>query len=389
MDNFEEARTEHKIRPNLETLSNEVLTQIFSHLDQNDLVFCVALVCKRFHEVTKSSQLLKCVRYTSRNKQTDGKIKSLLDMLRIHTHLEKLVFANLEYSRSVLKIIQILGRPHSNLRHLELFGNLECMSHQEWQDWQEAWSYICPKLKVLKFGWLVLDWFYTSDIDDYDYLAPLVNAKYLTTLQLTKIPTSTTLRQMADNYICLRSLACLDCFKDSLENSGMAYFLDKQSETLTSLKISTATEKPLIAISKCQKLEKLCLASLCMSWQDIDMNGLGSLSNLRYLSLKGMKNVDLGDIIKAAKFPHLNEIEFKDMDGLSDNDVSQIARTYGQQVIKFETPILNLFKNRKNTFSGQICYFLLPKTSCYMSRYNFVHLRFFSTFFSDQKMDIY
>jgi hypothetical protein len=48
---------------------------------------------------------------------------------------------------------------------------------------------------------------------------------------------------------------------------------------------------------------------------------------------------DLGHIIEAANFQHLNEIGFKYVDQLSDNDIRQIARTYGQQVsIK-----LNLF----------------------------------------------
>jgi hypothetical protein len=63
------------------------------------------------------------------------------------------------------------------------------------------------------------------------------------------------------------------------------------------------------------------------------MNGLGRL-NLTCLSLESINNSDLGRIIKAAKFPHLNEIVFTDLNGLWDLDVRRIARSYGQQVMK-------------------------------------------------------
>jgi hypothetical protein len=62
------------------------------------------------------------------------------------------------------------------------------------------------------------------------------------------------------------------------------------------------------------------------------LNGFGSLSNLRYLYLEGITNSHLGHIIETANFQHLNEIEFRYTRNLSDNDVSQIARTYGHQV---------------------------------------------------------
>jgi hypothetical protein len=47
----------------LEDLSNHVLTEIFSYLGQDDLHLGVALVCKRFFQVTKSPSLSKCVYY--------------------------------------------------------------------------------------------------------------------------------------------------------------------------------------------------------------------------------------------------------------------------------------------------------------------------------------
>jgi hypothetical protein len=195
----------------------------------------------------------------------------------------------------------------------------------------------------------------TSSSPHYDCLAPLVNAKYLTTLKLGKVPTSTTFRQMADNYTCIQHVDFYGC--DSSENSDVAYFLEKQSETLTSITLTTPTEKPLIAISKCQNLTKLFLKVFFFFFFEItiivlhffrnsflflqiwgskviDMNALGRLSNLRCLSLECIVNHNLGQSIEAAKLKHLNEIEFKYMNGLHDNDVSRIAQFYGPQVMK-------------------------------------------------------
>jgi hypothetical protein len=76
-----------KVPKMLEDCSNEVLTEIFSHLCKKDIFSCVALVCIRFCELTKSPKLMpKCVEIV--RSKSDRQINSILDMLRINTHLE-------------------------------------------------------------------------------------------------------------------------------------------------------------------------------------------------------------------------------------------------------------------------------------------------------------
>jgi hypothetical protein len=77
-----------KVPKMLEDCSNEVLTEIFSHLCKKDIFSSVALVCIRFCELTKSPKLMpKCVEIV--RSKSDRQINSILDMLRINTHLEK------------------------------------------------------------------------------------------------------------------------------------------------------------------------------------------------------------------------------------------------------------------------------------------------------------
>jgi hypothetical protein len=133
---------------------------------------------------------------------------------------------------------------------------------------------------------------------------------------------------MADNYTCLKNLQFY-CAVNVEENSDVAYFLEKQSQTLTSIWMTTPTENPLPAISKCRNLKWLSFTSYAVVK---NLDSLGSLSKLKYLWLYNITNSDIGNSIKAAKFQHLSEIEFTSTDNLSDNDVSQIAKTYGQQV---------------------------------------------------------
>jgi Leucine-rich repeat (LRR) protein len=195
---------------------------------------------------------------------------------------------------------------------------------EDQDEWNEVFSQICAKLITYNFTWL------GDRIDNvgYDFLAPLANAKNLTTLKLRGIPSSETFRQMADNYTCLKNLEFY-CDVNVEENSDVAYFLEKQSQTLTSIIISTPTENPLPAISKCRNLKTLSLTSYVVVK---NLDSLGSLSKLKYLWLNGITNSDMGNSIKAAKFQHLTEIVFSGTDNLSDYDVSQIAKTYGQQV---------------------------------------------------------
>jgi hypothetical protein len=145
---------------------------------------------------------------------------------------------------------------------------------------------------------------------------------------------------MADNYTCLQNVEFIVEIDDWSENSDVTYFLDKQKETLTSLVIQSRYQygqyhliDPMPAISKCQNLKKL---HLCNSGK-MNLNGLGCLSNLKYLFLDSITNSDLGHIIETANFQHLKEIKFQYTQNLSNNDVSQISRAYGQQVyIKIE-----------------------------------------------------
>jgi hypothetical protein len=102
----------------LENFSNEVLTEIFSYLGQSDLFLCVALLSKRFYELTKLRQFSKFVNYSSMDtsewlhpkpksdQSCQGRLNSLMNMLRINKHLEKLVLVGT--GRSVTKILQIV-----------------------------------------------------------------------------------------------------------------------------------------------------------------------------------------------------------------------------------------------------------------------------------------
>jgi hypothetical protein len=301
----------------------EILTEILSKLDQKNLHLTGALVCKRFLQLTRSPQLLKCVEYfDDYGDVSANKFQSLLVMLRCNKRLEKLVLVRLE-NWDVLAILKVVA-PHGSLRHLEFCIDMESVWPVEDQDeWNEAFPQICATLTTLDC------YCYVEEDNGFDCLAPLVNAKNMTTLKLEKLITSDTFRQMADNYTCLQNVDLYDF--DCSENSDVAYFLEKQSKTLTSLNISTPTKNPLPAIFKCRNLKKLWLSYFLFSC-DLNLNDLGSLSNLKSLCLRNIINSDLGNVIEAAKLQHLTEIELIFAFNLSDNDVSQIAQTYGQQV---------------------------------------------------------
>jgi hypothetical protein len=302
----------------------EILMEIMSKLDQKNRHLTAALVCKRFLQLTRSPQLNKCVIF-----QVYGDyehIQSLLDMLRDNKHLENLILeSDTRYSKlNILKILKVVAQ-HDSLRHLELPINVDIPWNNQ-QEWKKVFSQICTRLTSFKSS---RNW-----MGD-DIFAPLVKAKFLTTLKVGSF-SSETFRKMADNYTCLQNLTCLqtpDSYLNNFElspNSDVAYLLKKQSETLTSLKIFTRTRDPIPAISKCRNLKKLDLFSYA---PDLNLESLGSLSNLRNVYLS-VKNSDLGHIIEAANFQHLNEIGFK-ASNLTDKDISQISRTYGQQLKKW------------------------------------------------------
>jgi hypothetical protein len=303
----------------------EILIEIFSYLRQKDCHLKAALVCKRFLHLTRSPQLLKCVYYRSRGLISKN-IQSLLDMLRDNKHIEKLILKETIFQNDdILEILKVVA-PHGSLRHLDLglsmFNDLS-ISENNQEEWEEVFSQICAKLTSFESDLMTIG-------DDFDCYAPLANAKYLTTLKLVNLPSSETIREMADNYTCLQNIEFFDGDVDCSENSDVAYFLEKQSETLTSLMIETSTVAPLIAISKCQHLKKLHLCSTTFKI-DVILNGLEGLSNLRYLFLQCITS-DLGHAIATANLQHLNEIHLNLDENLTDNDISQIARTYGKQV---------------------------------------------------------
>jgi hypothetical protein len=298
----------------------EILTEIFSNLDQENVHGSLALVCKRFLKLTRSPQLLKCVKFHGKfifgvspflTAKTAKKFQSFLGMLRDNKHIEKLILGN---HLDILEILKTVA-PHGSLRHIDFSTQMPAPDHPE--EWKAVFSQICAKItSVTSIGW-------RYEENDFDFLAPLANAKYLTRLAIT-LPSSETFRQMADNYTCLQhvSLYGVDCS----ENSDVAYFLEKQRQTLTSLAISTPTWNLLPpAISKSQNLKK------CFYSYSADLDGLGSLSQLKSLCLDCITNSDLGNSLEAAKFQHLNEIEFKRVI-LKDIDVRKIAQTYNQQV---------------------------------------------------------
>jgi hypothetical protein len=241
-------------------------------------------------------------------------VNSLLVMLRDNKHLENLILRSY-IDLKLWEILKVVAQ-HGSLRHLELpfIWSIPVNNQEEWKD---VFSQICTRLTSFKSpsAW--------STPGCFD---PLVKAKFLTTLKLGSFPSSETFRQMADNYTCLQNIEFYKAF-NSRDYSDVAYFLEKQSETLTSLKIYS-TRDPMTAISQCRNLKRVELKCL---GPFLNYNSLGSFSNLRSLCLS-VNNSDLGRIIEAANLQHLIEIGFKAADQLEDDDIGQIARTYGKQV---------------------------------------------------------
>jgi hypothetical protein len=192
-------------------------------------------------------------------------------MLRYNKHLEKLI---LDYDRfvDVLEILKVVAS-HGSLRHLCFSIDIRVpWSGNYREEWNEVFSQICAKLVSFNLPDLDFD-------HRFDCLPPLVNAKNLTQLTLGRLPTSETFRQMADNYICLQNVNFhgIDCS----EHSDVAYFIEKQCETLTSLVIYTSTSDPLPAIFKCRHLKKLHLFSY---WADINLDRYVSIATLLTLT---------------------------------------------------------------------------------------------------------
>jgi hypothetical protein len=158
-------------------------------------------------------------------------------MLRDNKHLENLILGR-NSALNVLKILKVVAQ-HGSLRHLEfeLYWTVPVNNREEWN---KVFSQICTRLTSFKspFSSRSGAFFASEYFASSHSFAPLVNAKFLTTLKLGGLPSSETFRQMADNYTCLQNFEVLKGFVDLSQISDMAYFLEKQSETLTSLKIT-------------------------------------------------------------------------------------------------------------------------------------------------------
>jgi hypothetical protein len=97
----------------------EILMEILSKLDQRTIHLTAAFVCKRFLQLTRIPQLLKCVKYQEDDdyprKFSANRFQSLLVMLRDNKLLDKLI---LNSGREALEILKVVA-PHGSLRHLE------------------------------------------------------------------------------------------------------------------------------------------------------------------------------------------------------------------------------------------------------------------------------
>jgi hypothetical protein len=269
----------------------EILMEIFSKLAQRHRHLTAALVCKRFLQLTRSPQLLKCVNYNDTGnfdstKKSDNKVQSLLVMLRANRHLKKLTLKLVGQGLPCQYLMDILNavKPHGSLRHLKL--NIIPLDEDE-EEWNQVFSQICLKLTSLSFNVSVPSNYFEEYLV-FDYLAPLVNAKYLTTLKLDSFPSYEIFRQMADNYTCLQNVDFnqVDCS----ENSDVVYFLERQCETITNLQVrGTTSSNPPNVIPKCRNMKRLVFRV-----GYADLNGLKALSKLKYVSLVEMTNSDVG-----------------------------------------------------------------------------------------------
>jgi hypothetical protein len=84
---------------------------------------------------------------------------------------------------------------------------------EDQDEWNEVFSQICAKLITYNFTWL------GDRIDNvgYDFLAPLANAKNLTTLKLRGIPSSETFRQRQETL----DLPYLPLLRDNLKKQNI------------------------------------------------------------------------------------------------------------------------------------------------------------------------
>jgi hypothetical protein len=296
-------------------LPEEILLEILSKLDQATVHLTAAFVSKRFLQLTRSPQLLQCVEFEFRCQflttpmfncfqfRNSDKFQSLLVMLRHNKHLKKIILGRGIDGMGILDILKVVA-PHGSLRHLEFVMEWPVPDKHE-EDWKEVFSQICAKLTSIKYRESKK---HCGPMKPSYCLAPLENAKNLTWLTLENaLLTSETFRQIADNYTCLQNVHFFDV--DCSENSAMAYFLEKQSHTLTSLNIYTPNENPLPAIYKCQYLKKLDLF-VSSNFIQPNLDSLGSLSKLKCLHLTNIDNSDLGKSIATAKFQDLTEIHF-------------------------------------------------------------------------------
>jgi hypothetical protein len=98
----------------LQYFPEEILTKILSYLEQKILHLKVALVCKRFLGLTRSSQLFKCVKFVNWSDDPSSKKDSLIDMIGRNKNLESFIYWSPEHC--VLDILKVVAKNGQQLK---------------------------------------------------------------------------------------------------------------------------------------------------------------------------------------------------------------------------------------------------------------------------------
>jgi hypothetical protein len=89
----------------LEKLPEVILSEILSYLTQKELHCNVALVCKRFLQLSRSPKVFKSVFYYGRN-DGSASFQSLMDTLCNNIHLEELILQDAPTSETFRKMAE-------------------------------------------------------------------------------------------------------------------------------------------------------------------------------------------------------------------------------------------------------------------------------------------
>jgi hypothetical protein len=108
---------------------DEILLEILLNLDEETVHSTAALVCKRFLQLSRSSQMLNCV--TVHRWFTANQLQGHLVMLRDNKHLKKLILKEMR-GLQCLEILKVVA-PHGNLRHLEFRNGVSCFRVEQFR----------------------------------------------------------------------------------------------------------------------------------------------------------------------------------------------------------------------------------------------------------------